>query len=124
MKMQNKYKIILIVLIFITINLYLIFKPAFIFSDENISNKISSNYLEKQGSLSDYQINSSKIFNTNKGTFVETRYNVKPKALVYNEWNAGNGVEGYNGWLINKSTCIRYHKIGFMCITIESFTEL
>ena len=123
MKMQNKYKIILIILVFIIMNLYLIFRPAFIFSDENISNKISSNYLDKQGSLSDYQINSSKTLDNDRGPFVQMRYNVKPKALVYNDWNAGNGVEGNNGWLIDKSACIRYHKIGFMYITIESFAE-
>jgi len=123
MKMQNKYKIILIILIFIIMISYLIFRPAFIFSDEDISNKISSNYLDKQGSLSDYKINSSKIFNTDEGTFVETRYDVKPKQLAYNEWNAGNGGEGNNGWLVDNSAYIHYHKIGFMYITIESSTD-
>lgn len=123
MKMQNKYKIILIILVFIIMILYLIFRPAFIFSDENISNKIGSNYLDKQGSLSDYQINSSKTLNTDRGTFVQMRYNVKPKELVYNEWSVGNGGQGNNGWLIDKSAYIRYQKIGFMYITIESFTE-
>ena len=123
MKMQNKYKIILIILIFIIMISYLIFRPAFIFSDKNISNKISSNYLDKQGSLSDYKINSSKIFNTDEGAFVETRYDVKPRQRAYNEWNSGNGREGNDGWLIDKSAYIHYHKIGFMYITIESFTN-
>ncbi|MCC3868609.1 hypothetical protein [Terrisporobacter mayombei] len=123
MKMQNNYKIILIILVFIFMILYLIFRPAFIFSEKDISNKISSNYLDKQGSLSDYKINSSKIFNTDEGTFVETRYDVKPKKLAYNDWNAGDGEEGNDGWLVDKSAYIHYHKIGFMYITIESFTD-
>ncbi len=79
--------------------------------------RIAESYLEKQFQLEDYKVDDAQFVLYDNTQYVYASYSVKPKEKFFNEWNAGNGEQGEDGWLVNKSAFITCYKIGNIYFT-------
>lgn len=66
---------------------------------------------DSEPSLTDYRITDCKLYSEGKNIFtVGISYDIK--ATEKSSWNAGNGVYGDDGWIINKFNFVDIEKIG------------
>lgn len=66
---------------------------------------------DPEPSLTDYRITDCKLYSEGKNIFtVGISYDIK--ATEKSSWNAGNGVYGDDGWIINKFNFVDIEKIG------------
>lgn len=66
---------------------------------------------EPEPSLTDYRITDCKLYSEGKNIFtLGISYDIK--ATEKSSWNAGNGVDGDDGWIINKFNFVDIEKIG------------
>lgn len=121
---SEKKKIIAVVFVIILILGYVLIRPVWIPEGENVPVVLAENFLGKQMSLSDYRVWSAEFNPTESqpGKYIQVYYDVKPKDSAYFSWNAGNGTEGEDGWLVNKFAFMEYVNIGNLYITLGSFT--
>ena len=79
--------------------------------------KIAESYLEKQFQLDEYKVENAQIVLYDNIRYIYASYSVKPKEKFFNEWIAGNGDQGDDGWVVNKSSFIACYKIGNIYFT-------
>lgn len=117
-------KIAVVAVAFILIAGYIRIRPVWIPADADIPAALAENYLGKQVSLSDYRVRSAEFNPTDNqaGKYIRVTYDVKPKESSYFSWNAGNGREGEDGWLVDKFAFMEYMNVGDLYITVGSFT--
>ena len=89
--------------------------------------KMIDGYLHYQcfsinGMLKEYHINSAEVLEFKGIKYIKSDFDVKPriKALGYDGWLAGNGVEGKDGWIKNKVIFFEYAKVGDIYIITNS----
>jgi glucan phosphoethanolaminetransferase (alkaline phosphatase superfamily) len=121
-KIKKPIRIVLAILASLLIIICVVFEtqPIIIpdsqnLTDEALAMKIAQGWLnyDKIGpfaSIEDYQIISAELNSNKQYPNVDVHFNVKPTPDSYDDWNAGNGNEGKNGWLIDKSTGMSYYK--------------
>lgn len=70
--------------------------------------------LPLNGLLEEYYINSAQKVVYDEMVYVKISFDVKPriKNMDCGGWLVGNGREGENGWVVNKSLFLKYVKLG------------
>ena len=79
--------------------------------------KIAESYFEKQFQLDDYKVENAQTVLYDGTRFIHVNYSVKPKEKFFDEWCVGNGEQGDDGWVVNKSSFITCYKIGKVYFT-------
>ena len=81
--------------------------------------KIAQSWLDKQLSLRDYEVTEAHFFTFEdpQTRYVAMTYSVKPYSIAFNDWYAGNGEDGADGWLVGKYGYIAYRRFGSFVIT-------
>lgn len=88
--------------------------------DEAFARRLAQGYfgyerLDFFGGLSDYTIQEAALLPAEENVYVDIVYDVRPYQDIdsgNNEWAAGNGTVGDNGWMIKKSGYYSYWQIG------------
>ncbi len=81
--------------------------------------KIAQSWLDKQLSLRDYELSEAHFFTFEdpQTRYVAMTYSVKPYSIAFNDWYAGNGEDGADGWLVDKHGFIAYRRFGAFVVT-------
>lgn len=114
--MKNKKRIIkIIVCILVTVAILAIARPVYVKEGSDTAQVLAENFMSKHAySLKDYEITEAEL----DEEYVQISYAVQPKTgIFYDNWSAGNGDYGENGWIVDKIAFIWYFNIGNIYIT-------
>ena len=114
--MENKKRIIkIIVCIFVAVAILAIARPVYVKNGSDTAQVLAENFMSKHAySLKDYEIIDAEL----NDEYLAMSYSVQPKpGRHYFNWNAGNGHEGEDGWLVDKYACVWYFNIGNLYFT-------
>ncbi len=115
MKKGVKITIISVVCILAVAVFVVLAHPVYV--SDGSPTKIAESYLKKQFQLDDYKVENAQIVLYDNTRYIRTSYSVKPKEKFIDEWCAGNGKPGNDGWVVNKSSFIACYKIGNIYFT-------
>lgn len=115
MKKGVKITIISVVCVLAIAAFVILAHPVYI--SDGSPTRIAESYLEKQFQLDDYKVENAQIVLYDNIRYIRTSYSVKPKEKFFDEWCAGNGKQGDDGWVVNKSAFVRCYKIGNVYFT-------
>lgn len=104
----------------VCLTVHFAFNPTFVRAeDEAAAVKIAESWLRKQISLRDFEVTEAHFFTFEdpQTKYVAMTYSVKPYENALTCWYAGNGEDGDDGWLIEKSGFIPYRRIGPVAVT-------
>ena len=114
--MENKKRIIkIIVCILVAVAILAIARPVYVKNGSDTAQVLAENFMSKKAySLKDYEITEAEL----DEEYVRIDYAVQPKTgIFYDNWSAGNGDYGENGWIVDKKAFIWYFNIGYIYIT-------
>ncbi len=114
--MENKKRIIkIIVCILVAVAILAITRPVYVKKGSDTAQVLAENFMSKHAySLKDYEITEAEL----DEEYVQISYAVQPKTgIFYDNWSAGNGDYGENGWIVDKIAFIWYFNIGNIYIT-------
>ncbi len=115
MKKGTKITLISVVCVLAITAFVVLAHPVYV--SDGSPTKIAESYLEKQFQLDDYKVDGAQIVLYDGTRYIRVSYSVKPKEKFFDEWNADNGEQSADGWIINKSSFITYYKIGNVYFT-------
>lgn len=112
---KTKRFVLSIVCVLIVVLTLVIARPVYVKEGSDTAQVLAENFMSKKAySLQDYEITEAEL----DEEYVRIHYAVQPKpGRHYSNWNAGNGHEGEDGWLVEKSAFIWYFNIGNLYIT-------
>lgn len=106
-------------LVFLVFALVIMIQPVYIpdaasLEEEAYAQKLAQGYLSYQkfdllGGLSDFRVQRAS---KQSDGIISADYDVCPYPAAYFEWNAGNGKEGEDGWLIDKFGYFKVSNLG------------
>lgn len=118
--MENKKRIIkIIVCIFVAVAILAIARPVYVKNGSDTAQVLAENFMSKHAySLKDYEIIDAELGEFDGRNYIQVAYSVQPKDGVhYDNWCAGNGETGKDGWIVDKSAIVWYVNIGNVYIT-------
>lgn len=106
-------------IVFLAFALVVMIQPVYLpgaasMEEDAYAQKLAEGYLDYQkfdlfGGLSGYRVQKAS---KNSDGIIDAEYDVCPYPAAYFEWNAGNGEEGENGWLVNKTGYFKVDHLG------------
>lgn len=112
---KSKRIVLSIVCVLIVVLTLVIARPVYVKEGSDTAQVLAENFMSKHAySLKDYEITEAEL----DEEYVQISYAVQPKTgIFYDNWSAGNGDYGENGWIVDKIAFIWYFNIGNIYIT-------
>ena len=112
---KTKRIVLSIVCVLIVVLTLVIARPVYVKEGSDTAQVLAENFMSKKAySLQDYEITEAEL----DEEYVRIHYAVQPKTgIFYDNWSAGNGDYGENGWIVDKIAFIWYFNIGNIYIT-------
>lgn len=107
--MKSKLKNIVFLVALLAFGLFMV-NPTYIKPSSDVAREIAESYMRKQTSVEQFDITTAELwYDTGHVQFI---YSVKPTESGMEKWSQGGGQKTDDGWIKNKTSFIKYYRIG------------